>query len=117
MIPLGLDRCNVHGSTVQQTVVFDEVVRIQGADDDAGDAGVVGDLIQAGWLGSTAVESLLDQNAATLSVGLGYEVHFIQVVGACLVARYGGDEQVLDRVEDGSTTTILDRPASSGQLG
>ncbi len=84
------------------------MVEIQGADDDAGDAGVVSDLIQAGWLGSTAVESLLDQNAATLSVGLGYEVHFIQVVGACSVASYGGDVQVLDRVEDGSTTAILD---------
>ena len=109
MIPLGLDRCDVHGSTVQQTGVFDEVVGIQGADDDAADAGVVGDLIQAGWLGSAAVESLLDQNAATLSVSLGYEVHFIQVVGAELVANYSGEVQVLDRVEDCSTTAILDR--------
>ena len=75
------------------------MVGIQGANDS----------IQAGWLGSAAVESLLDQNAATLSVSLGYEVHFIQVVVADLVANYGGEVQVLDRVEDCSTTAILDR--------
>ena len=41
--------------------------------------------------------------------GGDYERH--QVVGADLVASYGGEVQVLDRVEDCSTTAILDRLA------
>ena len=41
--------------------------------------------------------------------GGDYERH--QVVGADFVTRYGGQVQVLDRVEDCSTTAILDRLA------
>ncbi|MDD9962578.1 MAG: bifunctional D-glycero-beta-D-manno-heptose-7-phosphate kinase/D-glycero-beta-D-manno-heptose 1-phosphate adenylyltransferase HldE [Gammaproteobacteria bacterium] len=42
-----------------------------------------------------------------LAKGGDYERH--QVVGADLVASYGGEVRVLDRVEDCSTTAILDR--------
>lgn len=42
------------------TGIFDEVVGTQGADDDAADAGVVRHSIQAGGLGSAAVERFLD---------------------------------------------------------
>lgn len=53
-------------------------------------------------------EPLLDRFRPDVLVkGGDYERH--QVVGADLVASYGGEVQVLDRVEDCSTTAILDR--------
>ena len=53
-------------------------------------------------------EPLLDRfRPDVLAKGGDYERH--QVVGADFVASYGGEVQVLDRVEDCSTTAILDR--------
>ena len=55
-------------------------------------------------------EPLLDRFRPDVLVkGGDYERH--QVVGADFVACYGGEVQVLDRVEDCSTTAIIDRLA------
>ena len=93
------------------------MVGIQGADDDAADAGVVGYAVRAGGLGSVAGDGLVGHaDGADQALGLeisqsvqGALVVDDPLVGADFVASYGGEVQVLDRVEDCSTTAILDR--------